>query len=64
MFEPGRIIDSVMSSGSIPGGMKSTVLAEVGGGGVVELEEETWRRRERLWGGRDLEERENREWGL
>lgn len=55
MFEPGRITSSEMSSGSIPGGTKSTVRAnlaaaavEKGGGGVVELDDAVRRRRENV----------------
>lgn len=51
MFEPGRTISSVMSWDSTPGGMKRTVRANLAAasegadGGVVELDEEAWRRR-------------------
>lgn len=42
MLDPGRIISSVTSFGSTPGGTKSTVLANLavseGGGGAAELE--------------------------
>lgn len=68
MFEPGRTISSVITSGSTPGGMKRTVRAnlaaasEAADGGVVELDEEAWRLREMFRGGE--EEREKRESGL